>query len=249
MPDQQIAELLQKAGISFIGTVEQLGAATMNDLPVDDRTAVVRVDQVLHSPDAFSRLAGVRITLQFAAGAAPVSVGQQAAFFANMLAIGDSLAVTEVGRLPTGDVEKYVASAVASGAPLPFTDIQTQIEIQRLQSHASGADAIVLGRVVGLAKARPSTGSEHEPDWWIATVSVHHVERGAVQPGDIAVLFANSIDVRWRDKPKPKAGQEGVWILHATDRDLRELAAFQLADKDDYQPTQRLELLTSGRVG
>ena len=67
MPDDAVTKLLKQSSISFVGTVERLGASTMTDVPIDNHTAVVRVDQVLHAPDAFVNLAGSPVTVQLAA--------------------------------------------------------------------------------------------------------------------------------------------------------------------------------------
>src|SRR5258708_957015 len=96
MSEDQIRKLLREAPFSFLGTVERVGAATTGEVPIDNRTAIVHVDQVLHAPAAFSQLAGTRITVQLAADA---KEGQQYTFFANGLSYGSSLAVSEVGRL------------------------------------------------------------------------------------------------------------------------------------------------------
>src|SRR5437763_135845 len=103
-----ISTLLDKSAFSFLGTIEHLQAATMADVPVDGRTAIVLVEQVLHAPEAFSQLAGSRVTLQLRKGGTAPKVGDRAAFFANAIAFGDSLALEEVGRLAAGDVEPHV---------------------------------------------------------------------------------------------------------------------------------------------
>jgi hypothetical protein len=243
MSDEEISRLLRQAPFSFVGTVEHLGAATMTNLPIDDRTAVVRVEHVLHSPEAFSTLQGQRITLQLAADKEPPAVGDTLAFFAEGLAFGESIAVTEVGRLPVDVVEPRVTSALAAGEPGAFATLQREIAMGRLRDHADTADAIVVGRVARLEKAVPSGYSEHDPDWWQATLDVHHVERGAVEPGPLRVLYANSLDVGWRASPKPKASQEGLWILHATEGELATVAPFQIVHPEDYQPVQSLDAL------
>ena len=81
MSDEAIIKLLQRAPFSFVGTIEHLAAATM-DVQIDDRTAVVHVDRVLHGPDALLGIAGQRVTLQLAADVDPPDVGNTAVFFA-----------------------------------------------------------------------------------------------------------------------------------------------------------------------
>jgi hypothetical protein len=59
----------------------------------------------------------------------------------------------------------------------------------------------------------------------------------------VAALYANSIDVQWRDWLKPKAGQSGLWLLHRTPEDRAELAVFELRHTMDLQPSLQLDLL------
>lgn len=243
MSDAGISDLMAQAAFSFVGTVEHLGAATMEDLPIDERTAVVRVDQVLHAPEAFAQLAGTSVTLQLREDGEPPEVGSSFVFFANGLAFGAGVALEEVGRRPVEDIEPHVGfAAEAGGAPLET--LQRQVEATRLRGHAADAEAIVLARVVGLERAAGSPVREHDPDWWRATLHVTHVEKGDIQPDDeVKAIYANSLDVRWRDAPKPKASQNGLWFLHATEGEQASLAPFQLIHPDDLQPPQNLELL------
>lgn len=238
-----IPNLLRQSAFSFLGTIEHLGAATMADVPVDGRTAIVLVEQVLHAPEAFSQIANSRVTLQLAAKGAALKVGDRAAFFANAVAFGDSLALAEVGRVPTSAVEPHLGAAAAAGGPAPFLDFQAQIDADRLREHAAAADAVVVGRVAKLESVSKKGFSEHDPDWWKATLDVDHVEKGNAKPGKLAVLYANSLDVRWRSAPKPKAAQGGLWILHATAEPLSKLAPFQILHPEDYQPAQALDTL------
>jgi len=241
---EEIKKLLEQAPFSFIGTILHLAAATMTDIPVNERTAVVHVDHVLHAPDEFSRMEGHRITIQLSPDANPPTVGQSFAFFAAGLAFGESIAVTEIGRLAIESVEPHVNLALAAGATAgAFSGLIHDMQQEKLREHMLQADAVVVGRVVNMEKAGPSTLSEHDPDWWRASIDVSHVERGGIAAGKTQVLYANSLDVRWHRAPKPKAGQGGLWILHKAPNDLQMLAPFQIVHSEDYQPTQQLEVL------
>jgi hypothetical protein len=244
MPESNITDLLQRSPISFTGTVERLGASSVPEIStVDGRTAIVLVDHVLHSPPAFAHLAGTQVTVQLAAGTDPPAVGGRLAFFASGLAFGGGLAVAEVGRLPVSEVEPYIASAAAGSVPTPFSDLERAQKVEQLRGHAASAAAVVVGTVASLRQATTGRISEHDPHWWIATLDVRHVEQGDVAAAQIDVLYPNSRDVRWHDKPKPAAGQNGVWILHPTEGAAAELARYQLEDSDDYQPVQNLDSL------
>jgi hypothetical protein len=243
LADQAITELLAQAPFAFVGTVQNLGASTMSSVDIHERTAVVHVDHVLHSPPAFSTLAGQLITVQLSDDKDPPAVGESWAFFAQGVAFGDSVVVGEVGRLPVDQVEPAVTASFEAGERQAFSSLQRQVEEEHLRQHAAEAAAIVVGRVVALARAVGPVVSEHDPDWWKATIDVFHVERGDVEPGELTVLYANSLDVRWHTVPKPKASQGGLWILHATEGPLRDFAPFQLLHPEDFRPLQDLDAL------
>jgi hypothetical protein len=249
MSDVAITNLLRQAPFSFVGTIEHLSAATMSNIAIGARTAVVRVDYVLHAPPAFAGLRGQRITVQLADDREPPAVGESAAFFAQGLAFGESIAVAEVGRLPVDAVMGHITQALEAGqAGGAFDTILSQLEMERLRTHADSADAVVVGRVIKLDRAFNPTPAEHDPDWWKATLDVNHVEKGAVTAGELVVLYANSLDVQWRTAPKPKASQEGLWLLHATEGKLRAAAAFVILHPEDFQPIQNLNTLRGMEV-
>jgi hypothetical protein len=240
--DSHFLDLLGQAGISFTGTVRRTTAATVADVPVDGRTVVVYVDQLVNAPDPLTGLAGTEITVQLAPDAELLHPGDQATFFTNVTAVGQSIVVAEVGRLPVSAVEPSITAALRAGQA-PHASFAQMVEQERLRSHAMGADAVIVGRVVRLEKAGAERFFEHDPDWWRATLAVLHVERGEVPPGEVNVLYANSLDVRWYKCPKPKAGQEGMWLLHATVSPLRELAVYAILHPEDYQPAINLNLI------
>jgi hypothetical protein len=243
LADQAITELLAKAPFAFVGTVEHLGASTMSSVEIHERTAVVHVDHILHSPPAFSTLAGQLITVQLSEDEDPPAVGESWAFFTEGVAFGESVVVAEAGRLPVDQVEPQVTASFEAGEQQAFSSLQREVDQERLRQHAAQAAAIVVGRVVALARAGGAVVSEHDPDWWKATIDVYHVERGNVEPGELTFLYANSLDVRWHTAPKPKASQGGLWILHSTEGPMRELAPFQILHPEDFQPLQELDVL------
>jgi hypothetical protein len=175
MAEPDITGLLRQSAFSFVGTVEHVGATTMADVPADERTVVVHVDQVVHAPEAFSTLTGSLVTLQPEGD--PPEDGSTWVFFANGVAFGEGIAVAEVGRVPVDALEAGEA-ALAPGAMTPFEAMQAQVEGDLLREHAAEADAVIVGRVVGLARAAGAPEREHDADWWRATLHAVHVERG-----------------------------------------------------------------------
>ncbi|MEV7770020.1 hypothetical protein [Kitasatospora sp. NPDC086791] len=260
---ERLTELVRRAPLSFVGTVTRVGGTSLAAVPAEsrnERTAVVRVDQVLHAPEAFRQLAGSEVTVQLAADAELMGVGDRAAFFTQGMVYGEALGVTEVGRLPAEAVQPHVSLAATTADELPFTSVQREIRHQDLAAHAAEADAVVVGTVVGLERAGGAGGaggtggvgsadrwSEHAPDWWRATIGITQVERGPVTGATVAVLYPNSRDAHHFRVPKPKAGQQGLWLLHATQDDLRELAPYELIHPEDYQPAHELAVLRERR--
>jgi hypothetical protein len=120
-----------------------------------------------------------------------------------------------------------------------------RLEDQQLREHANEADAVIVGRIVGLEKAGRPSLSEHDPDWWRATIEVEHTEKGDVGER-VQVLYPSSGDVRWARAPKLHSGQHGLWILHATEGDDAALAPYRLLDAEDAQPADEVDRLRSG---
>lgn len=252
MADPTLKELLAGSSLSFVGTVRALGETPVEGLEADDHTAVVQVDEELHVPDAVDIDPGTTVTVQLAPDRPPLAVGDRATFFANPLVYGDTLAVSEVGRTEAGAQQPAgarFADAEDEGEASPVTAALDELAQDKVLQHALQADAVVRGRVIGLNAVDPNELlHEHSPQWWIATLDVDLVQRGDVagvgeEGGRVDFLYANSLDIRWRDWPKPKAGQGGMWILHRTATEHADLAPFTLLHREDLQPSLQLELL------
>lgn len=180
---ESVPDLVRQAPLSFVGRVTRLGGTPLAAVTADERTAVVQVDEVLHAPDAFRRLAGSEVTVQLSAGLAPPAVGDRAAFFTKGAVYGEGLAVDEVGRLPADDVQPHLTLAATTADAMPFSAVLRGIRDEDMTTHAGEADAVVIGTVVGLEKLPGNEGrpiSEHDPDWWRAQLDVSHVESGDV---------------------------------------------------------------------
>jgi hypothetical protein len=244
MTESDIKGLVAANPFSFVGTVEHLGAATSGDLPIDDHTAVLRVEIVLHAPPAFVGLEGQRITVQLLTDVDLPAVGEEIALFAEGLAFGEGIAVLEVARVPVESVAPHANLAFDAGEERAFAPLEREVAADAMRAHVDGADAVVVGLVVALEQAAETGYSEHDPLWWRATIDVRQVVRGDLQPGKLGVLYPNSLDLQWRRVPKPKASQDGVWILHATGEDLAELGAYRLLHEDDRQTVDALPEIT-----
>lgn len=242
-----VKDLLAESQLVFTGTVEEANASTVADLAVDDRTVVVRVGEVLHAPPGIDVALGSTVTVQLADDLPTLGPGETATFFANGLAYGEELAVAEVGRTRPREAAEPTAHVGGLEAGVrPVRAAEAELAVERVVEHAREADAIVRAQVVALAMV-PPTGPphEHDPLYWIATLRTDVVAKGDITPGeDVAALYANSLDVRVRDRPKPKAGQGGLWLLHRTTvPELAGQAPYELLDALDLQDSILLDVL------
>ena len=176
-----------------------------------------------------------------------LSPGHRATFFADPLIYGETLVVQEVGRSEEPEaMGRTRGGAEELGMP-PVRAMLNELAEESALEHARSADAVVRGHVIALRATASAPQHEHDPQWWVATLDVDVVAHGDVpgvgdEGGEVDVRYANSLDRRWRQWPKPKAGQSGMWVLHRVEEDGAE-APFQLMDPEDLQPSLLLDAL------
>ena len=222
----------------FRGTVKKVRAATMKEVPVSDRTAIVHVDEVISAPGSFTHYAGQDVTVELA-GRTKVSAGDAFVFNADSWIFGDGVAL----RAVTQEKPKPAHRAMMAAGATPAARRKTT----QLQERIDGADLVVSGRVDSVEAppeppavlrraadvaapppARPV--SEHDPKWRQATITVNETHKGE-HSQQVKVMFPASTDVRWFRAPKFQAGQRAVFVLHKTPvkadahHELRSLAA------------------------
>jgi hypothetical protein len=130
-------------GFIFTGTVQALKRATVPNIPLSSRTAVVRVAGVIRGSGALSHLAGRDITVQLG-DRERVRPGQTATFYTEGWLFGESVAVRSLGH---ADVTHGAAAPVASTAD----PVQAKAD-RDLREHVADADLIVRGRVASVAQ-------------------------------------------------------------------------------------------------
>jgi len=249
-----VEDMAGQSRFSFRGTVQKLGAVTMPQVPVTDRTVVVRVEEVLHAPEALGNWTGKEITVLLSEGE-QVHEGEQVIFFTNGWLYGASIAVQSIGHRP---VEvSHPAEVLAD---------------RDLRAHVDDADLVVTGQVTavrlpvapaGRALAGPLPGrrfSEHDAQWREAVVQIESVDKGNHPAQEVIVHFPASTDVAWYRAPKLQAGHEGVFLLHRHEvgepTPARETAtpsaappapieAYTVLHPLDFQPKDKLEQIRS----
>jgi len=254
-----VREWTAQSGLIFSGTVLRENDATMTAVPAEAGSAVVRVDRVLKAPPALAGLAGQEITLVPAAGRS-LTAGQQSVFFTRSWIYGDSLAVIEVGRLEqAGDqADKGLAADMGELSSL-IGEADRGTEDDRITQRLHRADLVVTGRVREthpLRRGQPGPTSEHDPDWWEATVEVSSADKGQPPQGQLlTVLYPSSTDEFWIDSPKLTPGMEATFLLQQ-DQDEKGFPVHRVAGLTALHPLdvhpvaarQRIQGLL-GRIG
>lgn len=210
-----IAELVQRSSFIFAGTVQQVGRSSLRVLPPRPDLAVVKFEHGFLVNVVLGKLDGRPITVKLGQAFAAADTAQterRFVFFTTAWVHGEEIAVSELGRLEADKkTEEEVAQAVAM---LPELHLNQRI---------ASAVLIVHGTVADIARATnaPRTGSEHDPFWQSAVIEVRDVLKGklATQPaksrrGRAILLFPGTRDLAFRDTPRPRVGQEAVFLLH-----------------------------------
>jgi hypothetical protein len=208
----------QKPTFIFKGTIKKLKSATMKDMPVNNRTAIVKVDQIIEAPPALLDYKGLDITVQIS-GRQKLRVGQEMIFHTTNCIFGDSIAVESIRQEPVESEQMAMLSAAAD-----------PVDRER-REHFNTADVVVSGKVVSVrlpSETAEGAGtnaassdqvpggpvSEHDPNWREAVVEVNEVHKGSPQRKQIIVRFPASTDVMWYAAPKFQPGQQGYFMLH-----------------------------------
>lgn len=201
-----LKELSREAEFVFRGTIVKPGAANLSIVEPNDKTAVVRVDEVLKAADTLDDFTGREVTV-FLRGRA-LKAGDQQLFFTKVGLLGESLGVQEVGR----------RLGRAADAKSRLAAVERQIAAENLDKRLQAADLAIAGRVLSVRATYGGEESgvfaEHDPQWWEAVFEVRAVLHGQVLEATLPVWFPSSRDVMWAAVPKPFVGHEGTWLLH-----------------------------------
>jgi len=208
------AALVKQSDIVFIGTVTQVGAVAVSEVPASARTVVARVDQVLEKPAAVDLKPGDSVTVQTVRPGS-LKAGTQATFYTTGWIFGRGVAVREVGHelghspVVVADQQEAVARA------------RRDVNDAELRAHIQKAAMVVAGRVeqvrpaeLAATPARPKRITEHDADWQEAIIQVEDGLKGAQAGQQVVVRFPGSHDDAWVGTPRFAVGQEGTFLLH-----------------------------------
>lgn len=210
----------------FKGTIKKLKSATMESVPIDDRTAVVTVDQIIEAPADLAGYNGQDVTVQLS-GRQKFKKGQELIFQTVSWMYGDSVVVRSLSQEPIKASHATLLSAAVDPAARRAQREQ--------QEHFQAADLVVSGKVLAvrlpsetIPQANDAAGigseqttrppiSEHDPKWREAVIQVDDVHKGSHKKKQVVVRFPASTDVMWYSAPKFHPGQQGYFALHKTE--------------------------------
>ena len=208
------AALVKQSDIIFIGTVTQVHAVAVPEVPASDRTIVVRIDQVLEKPAAVALTPGDSVTVQTVRPGS-LKPGTQATFYTTGWIFGRGVAVREVGH------ELGHSPVVAADQQEAVARARLDVNDADLRAHILKAAMVVAGRVeqvrpaeLAAAPGRPKRITEHDADWQEAIIQVEDGLKGARAGEQVVVRFPGSHDVAWVGTPRFAVGQEGTFLLH-----------------------------------
>lgn len=211
----------------FKGTIREVKAASMPDVPVDKNTVVAMVDQVLEAPANLAKMGGHRVTIRLS-GKTKVAVGDELIFHAHGWIFGASVAVISVKEERVRETRAHAALLSRGGDPVAHR------QNRRVKHRFNTADVVVSGRVTMIrippeatsakrAASRASSASdtpepigpisEHTPHWREAHIEVDDVHKGEHRGSTIVLRFPASTDVRWYKAPKFEPGHQGFFML------------------------------------
>jgi len=219
-------DAVKEATLIFRGTVTKLQSVTMPEIPVSDKTIVVRVDAVIDRDQAQSKsepiygFVGKEVTVRIK-DPQQFAIGRKVIFYAKGWLLGDGIAVQEVGhrKLPmTGSV----SNSVLQNIERTTRTAENELTLQRIRQ----ADLVILGKVISTepvedepitAGSSPKTRviDEHDPQLRRALVEVLGIDfdRQGLNPKNVRILFPTSKDIMWITTPRFERGDVGVFIL------------------------------------
>jgi hypothetical protein len=220
--EASVKKFAREARFVFTGQLEQEAASTLSIVAAGPATAVVRVERIHAAAQSLHNQAGQKVTVLLTGGTIR-SAEPRWVFFANPVLYGETLGVREVARVAVPKDLDELHKRIAA--------ITKEAQVEELRQHLAKADAIIHGTVKSVRSANDAgyiPQSEHDPLWMVATIHVVSALKGEGflkarrkdGGGELETRFPSSRDVRWFGVPKPKAGDEGIFILHRDDLEL-----------------------------
>ncbi len=217
------------SGYVFRGTVVKLHAST-EGIPLEPRTAVVRVDEVLSGTEGVGNFKGQEVTLRLLPKE-KVKEGDSLVFSTSPYTYRKTAGFTELSSHPAS--QSALLTQQIARDKITLQDRSTQ---KRLVD----ADLVVVGTVgeTTMAKGVPAPQEEHDPVWFQAPVRVESVEKGKSDLTVLTVYFARNNDSHWAKAPKLSQGERALFLLHTDKAQAFGLKGYFVVDPSDVRPLE-----------
>ena len=238
MADKQpeLQKLVRDSSLIFSGTVIEVGASSVTNLPPRDNFAVVSVDNPMRFDPALGDLRRRKITVALLKRG-ELQPDEKAVFFTLDWIQGGGIAVREVAHLPARQ-EDAVAAEVK------------RLPERHLAERLASAMLVVMAEVSEIKPTPFDIRSRDAPQW--ATARFRNLEALKGQPiENMVALFPTSERPIWARSPRLKRRQRGIFLLHRPPDwpPLPDLgptiisAVYTLLDQADVQPESQRPLI------
>jgi hypothetical protein len=211
--DQQLIDWTDQSSALLKCTIMQLNATTVG-IPADTdpthQQAIARLESAPFGRSSFaSEFVGMEVTLDMsnpenACIPTVCNTGYQGYFFANLAIAGQSLEWIVVARVDLGrypQIEQQVP------------EIYAVTQEKQLYERMASAKRIAKGTVTATRSLGLTIGSEHDPIWSEAELSIDCDFTGSGGTTNAKVRFAASNDIAWYNSPKLRPGESAILLL------------------------------------
>jgi len=231
LPD--LSDAVSASDLIFGGTVIELGASSVANLPAKDNFAVVRVERVYLSGAALGNLIGKRVTVALL-DSADLNVNDRFIFLTVGWIFGAGIATREVTH-KSAQNESEIEAEVAL------------IPEHYLAKRLANALLVATANVTQIGQIPFDITWRNAPQWEFAYVSVGEVLSGKA-PRVVTVLFPSSNRPTWVHAPRLQRGQRSIFILHGVpdwtvSPKTPRVNAFTALDPADVQPESKRALI------
>ncbi len=228
-----LAAIADESAFIFTGSITRTGATNARVVAVDAHTVVVAVEEVIKVPLGMRGFAGRDVTVQLRH---PLEAGHYV-FFADPMAVGESIAVRERAHLD-GKKREEAAEAMERGYA------------ERMAPRVEAAFLVALGTEGEVRPLVPPAERRGRVPWALARFEIERVLKGREKPRHLTLIGPIHASKLLPRAPALRAGRRAILILQRPPEDAieqipndeRKPLAF-IADTSDIQPPDQLEAI------
>jgi hypothetical protein len=209
----QMADFAGRSAIVVLGTVTKLAASEEPLLAPTNATVVIKIEQMFAGSEFAGDQTGHTATV-IVTKPGDLKVGTKALFFGNPRFVGKTITIADVGELPAARPEAQNIQQTLEPGLQARRDAPVVARLGIAQMIFRGTVESVRPLEAESKDRKSELRDEHDPDWQVAMVRVTSNMRGTEKGAVIPVIFAASRDIMWFNSPKPKSGEEALFIGH-----------------------------------